>query len=397
MSKLEELINKYCPDGVEYRTLGKVCVKNAFKQLGADELKKLKSDSINTKIKLLPSSNNNDWYGDFEKCKNHICNGEVITLGRARYANLKYHKGDFVSSNNIIIQAKNKILNTKFLYFFIAINANNFYISTSTYPKFDSQTFETTQIPLPPIEIQDEIVRILDKFTELNKELNKELGLRKKQYEYYRNKLLSFGDRVEYVPLWSITIWDKKFNSVDKIKQKASIKYKYFTADELKQLAVNNGDIKILTTNNTNLFTSEELVKDSFIADDEIVCIPEGGNAIVQYYKGRFITGFNRIAVSSDINKLHTKFLYYVLVNKLNLISSFYRGSGIKHPDMSKILDIIIPLPPLEKQKRIVNILDKFDALCNSLTEGLPKEIELRKKQYEYYRGKLFTFKERKA
>ncbi|TXJ39637.1 restriction endonuclease subunit S [Brachyspira pilosicoli] len=145
---------------------------------------------------------------------------------------------------------------------------------------------------------------------------------------------------VEYVPLWSVTIWDKKFNSVDKDKQKTTFKYRYFTADELKQLAVENGDVKILTTNISNLFTLEKLVSNS-LNNGEIVCIPEGGNAIVQYYKGKFITGFNRIATSIDVNKLDNKFLYYVLINKLDLISSFYRGAGIKHPDMSKVLDII--------------------------------------------------------
>ena len=189
---------------------------------------------------------------------------------------------------------------------------------------------------------------------------------------------------VEYVPLWSVTIWDKKFNSVDKDKQKTTFKYRYFTADELKQLAVENGDVKILTTNISNLFTLEKLVSDS-LNNGEIVCIPEGGNAIVQYYKGKFITGFNRIATSIDVNKLDNKFLYYVLINKLDLISSFYRGAGIKHPDMSKVLDIIIPLPPIEVQKEIVRILDTF----TKYQDLLNRELELRKKQYEYYQNKL--------
>ena len=194
-------------------------------------------------------------------------------------------------------------------------------------------------------------------------------------------------DGVEYVPLWSVTIWDKKFNSVDKDKQKTTIKYKYYLADELKQLVVENGDVKILTTNISNLFTLEKLVSNS-LNNGEIVCIPWGGNPIVQYYKGKFITSDNRIATSIDVNKLDNKFLYYVLINKLDLISSFYRGAGIKHPDMSKVLDIIIPIPPIEVQKEIVRILDTF----TKYQDLLNRELELRKKQYEYYRGKLLTF-----
>ena len=194
-------------------------------------------------------------------------------------------------------------------------------------------------------------------------------------------------DGVEYVPLWSVTIWDKKFNSVDKDKQKTTIKYKYYLADELKELVVENGDVKILTTNISNLFTLEKLVSNS-LSYGEIVCIPWGGNPIVQYYKGKFITSDNRIATSIDVNKLDNKFLYYVLINKLDLISSFYRGAGIKHPDMSKVLDIIIPLPPIEVQKEIVRILDTF----TKYQDLLNRELELRKKQYEYYRDKLLTF-----
>ena len=198
-------------------------------------------------------------------------------------------------------------------------------------------------------------------------------------------------DGVEYVSLWSVTIWDKKFNSVDKDKQKTTIKYKYYLADELKELVVENGDVKILTTNISNLFTLEKLVSNS-LSYGEIVCIPWGGNPIVQYYKGKFITSDNRIATSIDVNKLDNKFLYYVLINKLDLISSFYRGSGIKHPDMSKVLDIIIPLPPIEVQKEIVRILDEFIEKTNKLQELLHRETILRKKQYEYYRDKLLTF-----
>ncbi|WP_028329726.1 restriction endonuclease subunit S [Brachyspira alvinipulli] len=198
-------------------------------------------------------------------------------------------------------------------------------------------------------------------------------------------------DGVEYVPLWSVTIWDKKFNSVDKEKQSNTIKYKYYLADELKQLIVPNGNVKILTTNCSDLFTLEELVNDT-LTDGEVVCIPWGGNPIVQYYKGKFITSDNRIATSIDVNKLDNKFLYYVLINKLDLISSFYRGAGIKHPDMSRVLDIIIPIPPIEIQKEIVRILDEFTLKTAELQNLLHKEYISRKKQYEYYRDKILTF-----
>lgn len=182
------------------------------------------------------------------------------------------------------------------------------------------------------------------------------------------------NEKVEWKKLWEVTIWDKNFNGVEKFKQNKTIKYHYYLSWELKDLSSENGMIKILTTNKTNLYANEENVKNN-ISDNEIVCIPWGGNPIVQYYKGKFITGDNRIATSFDKEKLNNKFLYYTLSNKIDSISSFYRGSGIKHPDMCKVLDLQIPIPPIKVQEKIVSILDKFDALVNDISQGIPKEI----------------------
>lgn len=186
----------------------------------------------------------------------------------------------------------------------------------------------------------------------------------------------------EWKPLYEVTVWDKRFNSVERYKQPAVIDYKkYFLGEEQKRLVSENGSVKILTTYVSNLYADENSVAD-YITDGEIVCIPWGGNAIVQYYKGKFVTGDNRIATSLDVNVLSNKYLYYMMQCNLHLIASFYRGSGIKHPDMSKVLDILIPVPSRPVQDEIVRILDKF-------TE-LEKELELRRKQYEYYRDYLF-------
>lgn len=149
-------------------------------------------------------------------------------------------------------------------------------------------------------------------------------------------------------------------------------------------MEVENGNIKILTTSATDLWTTEELAGDN-ISEGEIVCIPWGGNPIVQYYRGKYITADNRIATSADTSVLDNKFLYYFLQTKMKLISSFYRGSGIKHPDMSKVLDLQIPLPPLSIQSEIVHILDSFTLLTAELTA--------RQKQYAFYRDYLLDFR----
>ena len=192
----------------------------------------------------------------------------------------------------------------------------------------------------------------------------------------------------EWKPLYEVTVWDKRFNSVERYKQPAVIDYKkYFLGEEQKRLVSENGSVKILTTYVSNLYADENSVVD-YITDGEIVCIPWGGNAIVQYYKGKFVTGDNRIATSLDVNVLSNKYLYYMMQCNLHLIASFYRGSGIKHPDMSKVLDILIPVPSRPVQDEIVRILDRF----TELEKELEKELELRRKQYEFYRDELLTF-----
>ena len=194
---------------------------------------------------------------------------------------------------------------------------------------------------------------------------------------------------VEYKPLWALTIWDKKFNAVEPNKQKTTYNYHYFFANDLKQLVREYGDVKILTTNTSNLFTVSDLVE-AYIADREIIAIPGGGNPNVQYYNGRFVTSDNRIATALNPDELSVKYLYYFMQSKLDLIGSFYRESGIKHPDMAKVLDMLIPVPPIPVQQEIVRILDKFTELETELETELGK----RQKQYEYYRDKLLSFEE---
>ena len=193
---------------------------------------------------------------------------------------------------------------------------------------------------------------------------------------------------VKYVKLYSVTIWDKKFNGVDKKMQPKVIKYPYLLAKDAKSLLSDSGDIFYLNTgiNDKTQFADSNLAND-FICEGEVVAIPWGGTPNVKYHKGKFITGDNRIATSSDTRVLNNKFLYYVLQSKMKELSSYYRGSGIKHPNMYKVLNMQIPLPPLEIQEKIVEILDKFTDCVTELTA----ELTLRRKQYEYYRNNIIS------
>ena len=160
-------------------------------------------------------------------------------------------------------------------------------------------------------------------------------------------------------PLWAVTIWDKKFNSVAPGKQKTAIKYHYLLAGDLKEKIVPNGNVKLLTTSETDWWTTEDKVA-GLVSEGEIVSIPWGGNPNVQYFNGRFVTADNRIATSSDKRILDNKFLYYFMLARRNTIGSFYRGAGLKHPEMAKVLDMEIPLPDIESQRSFTGCMDRL-------------------------------------
>ena len=197
---------------------------------------------------------------------------------------------------------------------------------------------------------------------------------------------------VEYVPLWSVTIWDKKFSSVDRKKQPKVKDYPYLLASDLFALQVDNGNVFLLSTGEQIGWTTEELAGEN-LREGEVVTIPWGKSRAVtdciKYYKGKFVTADNRIMTSNDVEKLNNKYLYYWIMSQGKTIDTFYRGSGIKHPDMAKVLDMEIPIPPLEIQREIVRILDNF----TNLTAELTAELTARKTQYAYYRDNLLTTK----
>lgn len=176
---------------------------------------------------------------------------------------------------------------------------------------------------------------------------------------------------VNNVPLWSVTTWDKKYNAVDKTWQPQTIKYKYLLSDELDKISVKDGNVRLLYTGKDIGYTTETLAGDA-LSEGEIVAIPWGGTPSVKYFKGKFVTGDNRIATSNNPEELLNKYLYYYLLGNLNELSSYYRGAGLKHPSMKDVLKMRISYPSVEVQKRIIK---QFDLLLDI--------VEMRKLQLQ--------------
>ena len=231
-------------------------------------------------------------------------------------------------------------------------------------------SYSIKEIPIPPLSVQKEIVRILDSFTELTTELTAELTARKKQYNYYREKLLSFeeGD-VEWKTLGEVT----------KVLRGRRLTREQLSAD--MKFPVFHGGLEPLGYYGLSNRPA-----------NSVMIINVGASAGTVGYSDVDFWSSDGCFCLEHSELLNNKFLYYYLIGKQNFLQSRVRKAGIPTLDGLVVEKLQIPIPPLSEQERIVAILDKFDALTNSLTEGLPREIELRQKQYEYYRDLLLSF-----
>ena len=236
-------------------------------------------------------------------------------------------------------------------------------------------TFKKIKVPLLPLEIQEKIVQILDKMTEYVTELTSELTSRKKQYSFYRDKLLSFEDEVYQVEWKTLGEIAENLDNMRKPVAKGGRSlgiYPYYGASGIVDYV------------------------DSFIFDGDYLLISEdGANLVVRKTPIAFsISGKtwvnNHAHVLKFDNIINQKFVNYYL-NYLDL-SPYISGAAQPKLNQQNLNNIKIPYPSLEIQSRIVHVLDNFDTVCNDLNIGLPKEIELRQKQYEYFRDKLLTF-----
>ncbi|POZ04919.1 restriction endonuclease subunit S [Escherichia coli] len=285
-----------------------------------------------------------------------------------------------------------KIISPEYLYY--ALSSDSFFSYSMQHakgakmPRGSKDAILNYQIPIPcpsapekSLAIQSEIVRILDKFTALTAELTAELNMRKKQYNYYRDQLLSFKDgEVEWKTLGEVAQYSKTRISFELLDER-----NYVGVDNLLQ----NRAGKSLSN---HVPTSGKLTE--FIPNDILI-----GNIrpyLKKIWQADCIGGTNGdvLVIRCIDSSINTRYLYQILADDKFFEYNMQHAKGAKMPRGSKedIMKYPIPVPPLTLQARIVEILNKFDTLTNSITEGLPREIELRQKQYEYYRDLLFSF-----
>ena len=396
MSKLDEMIRELCPDGVETFPLEECC--NILD-------KKRKPVTKNSREKgeypYYGANGVQDYVSDY------IFNGKFVLVGEDGSVITKsgtpvvtWAEGKiWVNNHAHVIEEKSGTM-LRYLYFYIqTIDVTS--LIHGNIPKLTGRDFRSLKIALPPLEVQSEIVRILDNFTELTSELTSELTARQKQYKFYRDKLLTFDVLGE----GTISFYQRTLGELFDFRNGLSKGKEFFgkgtpfirytdvynhrtlrkkditalvecTEDEKKRLKVSRGDVLFTRTSET----AEDIGWSSVMLDDMDDCVFNGFTIKATPKTKELLPEYCAYCFStSDFRQYVTKHCAFTTRASLT-------GNTIAQYRMT--------IPPLDIQSRIVNVLDNFEKICSDLNIGLPAEIEARQKQYEYYRDKLLTFAE---
>ena len=381
MSKLEELIQQYCPDGVNFRPLGEVCSSIRTGKLNANEKDE---DGLYPFFTCDAEPYRINTYA-FD------CEAILITGNGSQVGHINYYKGKFNAyQRTYVLSSFIETVDVFFVLHYFRAYLKEYILVNSkkgSVPYITLPMLQNFLIPIPPLPVQEEIVRVLDTFTELQAELQAELQKRLQQYNYYRDNLLSFEGRtdVEWKKLGEVA------NVYDGTHQTPSYK--------------DSGIPFISVENIGDIYSSRKYIsKEDF---DKYKIKPQVGDV--------FMTRIGSIGVCAVFDK-QAEIAYYVSLALIRPNQEYVLPRYLKHiiesltgckelrkrtlvnavpikVNKDDIGKIVLPFPSLSEQRKIVDILDRFDTLTNDLTAGLPAEIEKRKQQYEYYRDELLTFK----
>lgn len=387
ISKIEKLINILSPKGVYYFSISELCNVSRGRVISKEYL----AANIGEFPVYSSQTTNN---GVFGKINSYDYDGEYVTwtTDGANAGSIFYRNGKFNITNVCgLLKPKNNDLNTKFLSYALSIKAKLYVNAGMGNPKLMSNVMESIKIPLPPLSIQQEIVKILDTFTQLEAELEAELEARKKQYEYYRNEFFRKKNDVPII----------KIGDVSDCLAGA-------TPSTTKREYWENGTISWMSSGEVNygkvFFTEKKITQKGYDNSSTKIVPP---NTVVVALAGqgktRGMAGITKIPLCTNQSlcsiipnsQLNSTYLYHYLKSKYQDLRKISQGEGKRGGlNLKMIKNYRVPLPPIEIQIKIATKLEMFDSLVNDISVGLPAEIEARKQQYEYYRNKLLTFKE---
>lgn len=388
MSKLEELIEQYCPDGVEWKTLENVCQKvfaggtptSSNSSYYGGDIPWLRSGEVNfNEINSTEKTITEEGYKS-SSAKWIEKHSVLIAMTGATVARSAMTMIDLTANQSVCALTPDRsILSYRYLYYWISRSYLQLKgMAQGALTSLNLNIIKALEIPVPPLPVQEEIVRILDTFTELQAELQK----RKQQYNFYRDNLLNFKDinRERQEIKWM------KIGEICNVITGGEVPVDSIKGDTPQ------GDFKYpIWGNGKDIYGYSA----TYQITQDAVCISSiGANTGAVFFHSAYFTPIIRLKVLIPLSKkVSTKYLFYIL----STIGFDVKKSSVPNMNSTEVKQKRIPIPPLAEQNRIVAILDRFDTLTNDLTSGLPAEMEKRRQQYEFYRDKLLTFKRKEA
>ena len=387
MSKIEELIEKLCPNGVKFEELKEICMVSIGEFVHKNKQREdAKYPVFNGGI------SNTGFYDEYNNEGNKILiSARGANAGFINKIESRYWAGN--SCYSIDIKDKGSI-NWLYVYYYLKNNEKSLLgqQQTGSIPAISKKQIESFKIPVPPLEVQCEIVHILDDFTLLSAELSAELKARQKQYEYYENELFDFdNNNIEYTKI--------DFEEIATFSQgiQVDVNKQYYEPFENRVPFLRIVDF----VNDNEPPRYIEKPNDKYIKkENEMIMIRYGASAAGKVFLNKYGAIANNMFKINlkEKSSINLKYLmYYLSQNKIYKLLNSSGKSTMPAINFGFLGKLKIDIPSIKEQERIVNTLDRFDKLCNDISEGLPAEIEARQKQYEYYRDKLLTFKELKV
>ena len=419
MSNLDELIERLCPDGVEYKEINDCTIKVQnikWKSYVGEDKQYIDLSSVDRERNIITETQNINADTAPSRAQQIVMKDDII-LGTTRPMLKRYciipekYDGEICSTGFCVLRAKTDIINPRWLYhnittkkFFAYVEKNQ---QGASYPAISDTIVKAFKLPVPPLEVQREIVRILDNFTFLTAELAAELAARQKQYEYYRDLLLTFkpnestilNERTNELELSGAIRWmklgdicDVRDGTHDSPKQTLNGKY-LITSKNIKNGTIDYAGSYFISNEDFDKINLRSKVEINDILFTMIGTIGEIG-----LVKNEPDYAIKNVGLIKTNNELLSRFLKHYLKSKQvkKYIDNNKSQGSQSFLALGKLRNIPIPILKTQRIETIVDILDRFDALCNDISSGLPAEIEARQKQYEYYRDKLLTFKELK-
>ena len=384
MNKMDELVKKYCPVGVPFKKLNEISEMKRGTSI-------TKKGIVKGDIPVISGGKMPAYY-----CDSYNRDGETITVAGsgAGAGYVQYWNQPIFVCDAFSIKGK-EYVTTKYLYYCLS-NMQEYIYSTKKgggVPHVHISNIENIMFPVPPLEVQREIVRVLDSFTLLIAELTTELTARKKQYEFYRNKLLTYNGKYPMKPLSDLGKWsggktpsmaEKSFWENGTIPWISSKDMKESTLsdtrDHITEKAVEEVSMTVYPANSIAVVTRSGILKHTF----PVAYVP---------FESTINQDIKMLVVNEDI---FPRYAFHVIQGKGSdiLVKTKKQGGTVDSLDFQKVLAYRVPVPPIDVQRKLVEVLDNFEAICTNLNIGLPAEIEARQKQYEYYRDLLLTFAE---